>query len=79
MKRLITESKLFEGFGSATKKLLSGLLSGKVKKVKWPSDPDAKDAHTAMLNISKNLNKISDYFDEHPDEEEEFMKTLKNI
>lgn len=39
----------------------------------------AKDAHTAMKNIAKNLDKISDYFDEHPEEEEEFMKTLKDI
>ena len=48
-------------------------------EVELPTNSEAKDAHTAMLNISKNLNKISDYFDEHPEEEEEFEKTLKDI
>ena len=44
-----------------------------------PEYKEAKDAHAAMKNIGRGLNKISDYFDEHPEEEEEFMKKLKDI
>ena len=44
-----------------------------------PETSDPQNAHDAMKNIASNLNKISDYFDEHPDEEEEFEKKLKDI
>lgn len=56
-------------------------IEGKQKSDVEASDSvePAKDAHTAMKYIANDLNKISDYFDEHPDEEEEFMKKLKDI
>lgn len=79
MGQLIVESKIFEGASDTVKKLVSGLFSGKIKKVKLGDDNAAKGAGDALRDIGKELDKLDKIFDENPEYEEILMAKLKNI
>ena len=77
---LLIESKLFEGLRDATRKLLSGLSSGKIKKVKIPdTSKGAKNATDAIKNIAYELEKLDDFLDDNPDVEAALMAKLKAL
>lgn len=76
---LLIESKMFEGIGSAAKKLFAGLLSGKVKKVAiQDSSKESKNVTAALKIIVDQLEELDDYLDDNPEFEAALMAKLKN-
>jgi|SaaInlStandDraft_3_1057020.scaffolds.fasta_scaffold50474_2 hypothetical protein len=77
--QLIVEGKMFEGISDIAKRLVGGLFSGKIKKVKLGDDKTAKGAGQALKNIGAELDKLDKIFDENPEYEELLMKKLREI
>lgn len=73
-KKLMVEGKIFEGISPILKKLVSGFLSGKIKKI--AVSKENKSLANSFKELGKSLNDLNDFLKDHPEINQELEDKL---